>query len=97
TRALIDEILDERSGGQMKSSNFAQTLETAINEYACALACIVSLSRDVGRPITQSEAIAGLTAKIPAWRERPGALTLVEMINLMMGTLLTKAHIITAD
>jgi hypothetical protein len=74
-----------------------QTLETAVNEHSCALACIVSLSRDLGRPITQQEAINTLTPKMPSWKERPGGLTLVESINLMMGTLLTKAHIITAD
>jgi hypothetical protein len=81
----------------MLATDFDNALETARNEYSCALACVVSLSRAIGRPVTQTETIAALTEKIPSWRERPGALSLEMMINLMMGTLETTAHIITVD
>jgi hypothetical protein len=81
----------------MLASDFDNALETARNGYSCALACIVSLSRAIGRPITQGETIAVLTDKIPSWRERPGGLALEMTINMMMGTLETTAHIITAD
>lgn len=81
----------------MPANDFSNALETAVNEHSCALACIVSLSRAIGRPVLQEETLEVLRDKIPAWRDTPGSLSLEMMINVMMGTLGTTAHIITAD
>jgi len=67
--------------------------EPAVNAHSCALACLVSLCRDFGDPVSQQALIEHHKDDIDAWAERPGALTPYQFISLSRAYLGTKAHI----
>lgn len=69
--------------------------ESAVNEHSCALACVVSLSRDRGVIVTQNDLIAQYTPQIPKWQATPGLLTVTETIGFLRILLNAKACVIT--
>lgn len=73
------------------------SLEPAINENSCALACLVSICRSHGEIYTQDELIQQLTPIYKDWEEHPGALVLERIINLSTSLLRTRKHTITTS
>jgi hypothetical protein len=72
-------------------------LESAINQYSCALACLVSLARDNGVVTTQATLIKTYAPQITKWAKEPGLLNVVELFGFLRVLLNTKRHIITDE
>lgn len=68
------------------AGRFSHTCVSAETEFSCFLACVESLSRDRGFPITQGEMLGRFASRFPRWQTQPGYIhdmaEAVELLNL---------------
>jgi hypothetical protein len=76
---------------------YSEDLEPAVNDYSCALACLVSLCRSYGKFYTQENLIQQHLSQYNDWAERPGSMSLERLVNFSIALLNTKTHIITTS
>jgi hypothetical protein len=66
------------------AGRFSHTCVSAETQFSCFLACVESLSRDRGFPITQGEMLGRFASRFPRWQTQPGYIhDVAEAVDLL--------------